>query len=77
MLTNPLSRKRKNTVKNLLTTAPADWLLAQYEAARELALDHCESVAVQPLYMLKSMLESGEPMRVTASDYGDTDRWWL
>lgn len=35
------------------------------------------SVHVQPIFTLKSAMDPGEPMRVTASDYHDPARWWL
>jgi hypothetical protein len=80
MLRNQHTRERGNTVKHRLTPTPADWLLAQYDATDpgDLAegAGHDQS-AVQPIYTLKSQHEPGQSMRVTASDYGDTYRWWL
>ena len=72
-----LLRKRTNTVNTRLTPTPADWLLACYEQRKNRTCDQRKSVAVQPLYTLKSVIDAGDPMRVTASDYGDKHRWWL
>jgi hypothetical protein len=66
-----LPRRRTNTVKTRLT--PDGWLLARYEKRK----NQRKSVAVPPLFTLKSVFDAGESMRVTASDYGDTGRWWL
>jgi hypothetical protein len=74
-------RQRTNTVNTRLTPTPADWLLAQYDAAGsdEMAYrtDDEDGNVVLPIYTLKSLYEPGESMRVTASDYGDPCRWWL
>jgi len=72
-----LLRKRTNTVNTRLTPTPADWLLAGYEKTNNRDCDQRKSVAVQPLFTLKSVFDAGDPMRVTASDYGDKHRWWL
>jgi len=72
-----LPRQRTNTVNTRLTPTPAGWLLAQYENRKNHACDQRKSVAVQPLFTLKSVFDGGEAMRVTASDYGDKHRWWL
>ena len=56
----------------------AEWLLAEYDVTdvdddiRLLA-----RVTVQPVFMLKSVQDPGEPMRITDPDYQDPDRWWL
>jgi len=71
MPANRPPRKRTNTVNTRLT--PDGWLLAWYESRR----NQRKPVAVQPLFTLKSVFDAGEAMRVTASDYGDTLRWWL
>jgi len=76
------SRQRENAVKARLAPSPTDWLLARYDATdpgemAELASDEDPNVGGQPIYTLKSLYEPGESMRVTASDYGDTHRWWL
>jgi hypothetical protein len=34
-------------------------------------------VHVYPMIKLKSLMDAGEPMRVTAADYGDPLRRWL
>ena len=75
MPANRLPRKRKNTVKAHLTLTPAGWLLAEYDMASRSHVDG--PLCVQPIYTLKSVYQSGESMRVTASDYGDKGRWWL
>ena len=77
MPANRLPRHRKNTVSTRLRAAPADWLLAGYEKTNNRDCDQRKSVAVQPLFTLKSIFDAGEAMRVTAPDYGDTLRWWL
>jgi hypothetical protein len=70
------------------TGTPAQWLIAEYEVT-DLAgicltdeLDECERpvgghVNVQPMFALKSVMDAGEPMRVTSSDYSDPGRRWL
>ena len=73
MPANRLSPQRTNTVNTRLRATPAGWLLARYEQRK----NQRKSVAVQPLFTLKSVFDAGESMRVTASDYGDTGRWWL
>ena len=73
MPANQLPGHRKNTVSTRLRATPADWLLAWYEQRK----NQRKSVAVQPLFTLKSVFDAGDPMRVTASDYGDKHRWWL
>jgi len=57
----------------------ADWLLAEYDATdtEELA-DRIGAVqACRSICVLKTLLDGGSPMRVTAPDYDDPDRWWL
>ena len=71
MPANRLPRQRASTVNTRLT--PDGWLLVWYEKRK----NQRKSVAVQPLFTLKSVFDGGEAMRVTASDYGDTHRWWL
>jgi hypothetical protein len=75
MSANRPPRQRTTTVKTRL--APGGWLLARYEKTKNRARDQRQSVAVQPLFTLKSVFDAGDPMRITASDYGDTLRWWL
>jgi hypothetical protein len=75
MPANQLLRLRKNTVKKPLT--PGGWLLARYETGSQLDPGRRESVSVQPLFTLKSLMDGGGFMRVTAVDYADTGRWWL
>jgi hypothetical protein len=68
-------------------TTPAQWLISEYEAtdldayaADDTAgavLGPGGSVYVQPLYKLKSIMDAGHPMQVTALDYRDSGRWWL
>lgn len=70
------------------TSTPAQWLIAEYELT-DLAgislvdeLDECEwpvggHVNVQPMFKLKSIMDAGEAMHVTPSDYRDPGRWWL
>ena len=71
MPANRPPRQSTNTVNTRLT--PDGWLLAWYEKRK----NQRKSIAVQPLFTLKSVFDAGDPMRVTASDYGDTRRWWL
>jgi hypothetical protein len=75
MLTNRLPRPRKNTVKKPLT--PGGWLLARYERARKADPGCRDSVSAQPLFTLKSVMDGGGFMRVTAADYADDCQWWL
>jgi hypothetical protein len=70
-----------------MTETPAQWLIGEYEATdlEDYAADDIAavvpgprgSVCVQPLYKLKSIMDAGHPMRVTARDYLDSSRWWL
>jgi hypothetical protein len=67
---------------------PAQWLIEEYNIT-DLAgiclvdeLDECERpvgghVNVAPMFALKSVMDAGTAMRVTASDYSDPGRWWL
>jgi hypothetical protein len=75
MPANTLPHLRKITVKKPLT--PGGWLLARYERGRQADPGRRKSVSVQPLFTLKSVMDSGGFMRVTAADYADTGRWWL
>jgi hypothetical protein len=77
MPANQLLHLRKNTVKKPLTSTPGGWLLARYERGRQADPGRRDSVSVQPLYALKPVMDAGQAMRVTASDYADTGRWWL
>lgn len=77
MPTNQLSHPRKITVKKRLTLTPGDWLLARYEQGSKADPGQRESVSVRPLFTLKSVMDPGGCMRVTAADYADTGRWWL
>lgn len=36
-----------------------------------------DSVTIQPIFTLKGLMESCEPMTVTTADYWDPGRWWL
>jgi hypothetical protein len=53
----------------------AQWLLAEYDATdtEELA-DTIGAVQIRPICTLKSLLDGGDPMRVTTADYQDPDR---
>jgi hypothetical protein len=60
----------------------ADWLLASYEKTGLLSyyiktVRLGRSAAARSLFTVKSGMESCEPMRVTESDYHDSQRWWL
>ena len=77
MPANQLLHLRKNTVNKSLTATPGGWLLARYETGSQLDPGHRESVSVQPLFTLKSLMDPGGFMRVTAADYADAGRWWL
>ena len=52
------------------------WLLAEYDATDidELADSIGAVQARRPICVLKSLLDGGVPMRVTAGDYQDPDR---
>jgi hypothetical protein len=68
-------------------SAPVRWLIAEYDAtdldactrdeSEESALEFFGSVHVQPIFSLKSVMDAGQSMRVTAGDYSDPGRWWL
>ncbi len=32
---------------------------------------------IRPMIQLRSIMDAGTPMTVTASDYADPERWWL
>jgi len=57
----------------------AEWLLAEYDATdiEELAGSIGAVQARRTICVLKTLLDGGSPMRVTATDYHDPDRWWL
>jgi hypothetical protein len=67
--------------------APARWLIAEFEATdleeyetdalTEAVLGPFGSVYVQPFFTLKSVMDTGASMHVTASDYADAGRRWL
>lgn len=67
--------------------AAARWLLAEFDATcpDEVSTDSynpalgewSRPVHVYPMIKLKSLADSGEPMRVRQSDYNDPLRWWL
>jgi len=79
MTPDQLLRQRKNTVKARLTHNPADWLLARYDTTtrKQTGRERTAPVRARPMYELKSIYETGGFMRITASDYDDTGRWWL
>jgi hypothetical protein len=77
MPASTLPHLRKVTVKKPLTATPGGWLLAHYERDRHADPGRRGSVSVQPLFTLKSLMDPGGFMRVTAADYADTGRWWL
>ncbi len=54
----------------------AEWLLAEYDATDidELADSIGAVQARRPICVLKTLLDSGVPMRVTAADYQDPGR---
>ncbi len=65
------------------STGPANWLIEEYELARYADADRegawalGGSVVVQPMFTIKSVMDSGHAMRVTPADYRDSKRWWL
>jgi hypothetical protein len=75
------------------TQTPAQWLITEYEAVNPADILQPDdpddenpdngtwppgrSVTIQPLFALKSDMDSGYPMRVTRDDYRDPGRWWL
>jgi hypothetical protein len=32
---------------------------------------------IKPMIQLRSIMDAGTPMTVTAADYADPERWWL
>lgn len=58
---------------------PAEWLIEQYEqtAVEDIRPDEWGRVVVQPLYRLKSLADSGHPMKITQADYRDKRRRFL
>jgi hypothetical protein len=59
----------------LRTTRAAEWLLAEYDATDiDELTDSIGAVQIRPICTLKSLLNGGVPMRVTAADYQDPDR---
>jgi hypothetical protein len=79
---SPLTQIRKNTVKARLTPeSPADWLLSQYDRQAPASAypglydaDGDPTVAIQPMFTLKSDTEATERMQVLFGDYLDPDR---
>jgi hypothetical protein len=71
----------------MFSSTPAQWLIAEYEAtdldgyiaddAPGAVLGPSGSVYVQPIFTLKRITDSGNPMRVCQRDYLDPARWWL
>jgi hypothetical protein len=72
-----------------MTETPAQWLIAEYEVTAsdyeyyarddsvEAELGPNGSIYVQPIFTLKTVTDSGHPMRVRPVDYFDRGRWWL
>ncbi len=57
------------------TVSPLEWLDATFDARRRKAVDR--DFRIGPVFTLKSVHDSGEPMKVQSSDYQDSVRWWL
>ena len=57
----------------------AAWLLAEYDATdlEELADSIGAVQARRPICVLKTILDGGVPMRITAQEYQNPDRWPL
>ena len=55
------------------TETPAQWLIRQFDHAQLAG----RTVVTQPMLKLKSNLDAGHPMRVTAADYRQPGRCWL
>ena len=63
----------------------AGWLLAEYDNTdnpfENLGDDNSgtlwRGVYVQPIFTLKSALDAGKQMRISARDYADPGRWFL
>lgn len=64
----------------------AAWLLAEFDATDPVDITDVydpetdswsRPIHVQPMFRLKNAMETGQPMRVRASDYRDIGRWWL
>ena len=63
----------------------ADWLLAEYDDTDNPFADLCDDhsaafwrgVYVQPIFTLKSALDAGKQMRISARDYADPARRFL
>jgi hypothetical protein len=72
-----------------MSETAAQWLIAEYEATAldyedyarddsvEAELGPWGSVYVQPIFTLKTVTDSGHPMRTREVDYFDPGRWWL
>jgi hypothetical protein len=56
---------------------PPDALGARNFGLEELADCIGAVQAHRTICVLKTLLDGGSPMRVTAPDYHDPDRWWL
>jgi hypothetical protein len=58
------------------TASPAiEWLRVTFDDRRRKAVDR--DFRIGPIFTLKSVHDSGEPMKVRLSDYQDPLRWWL
>jgi hypothetical protein len=63
----------------------AGWLLGEYDDTdnpfENLGGDNSgtlwRGVYVQPIFTLKSVLDAGKQMRISARDYADPGRWFL
>lgn len=56
---------------------PAQWLIEQFENADADGIcraDQRRTIVVQPMYRLKSIMDGGNAMRVSVTDYRDS-RW--
>ena len=59
---------------------PAQWLIDQFESTDADGIcraDQRRTIVVQPMYRLKSIMDGGNAMRVTATDYRHSHRRWL
>ena len=58
-----------------IASPAVEWLDATFDVRRRKAVDR--DFRIGPIFTLKSAMDSGQAMRVCATDYDDPLRWWL
>jgi hypothetical protein len=68
-------RRLRGGLVTMTTASPLEWLDVTFEVRRRKAVGR--DFRVGPIFTLKSVMDSGQAMRVGTADYHDPLRWWL